>query len=152
MDGERMPLARLFVMGAGQLIAQLHERLAGEGWGDLRPAFGFVLARLHEGPATISSLAAFLGVTKQAGSKLVGQMERAGLVEVGLDPADARARLVSITGEGERLRAAAERIYADLEAAWAREVGADAVEAMRHDLGKVLRATNDGELPPIRPM
>lgn len=152
MEGPRVPLARLFVMGAGQLIAQLHERLADEGWSDIRPSFGFVLARLREEPATITSLAAFLGITKQAGSKLIEQMDQAGLVEVGPHPSDARARLVTITPEGGRLRDAAERIYADLEAVWAREIGADAVEAMRRDLGAILRATNDGELPPIRPI
>lgn len=152
MDSAHIPLARLFVMGAGYLVARLHERLAEEGWEDIRPSFGFVLARLHDGSATITTLSSFLGITKQAGSKTIEQMERGGLVEVGAHPSDARARLVFITPEGERLREAAERIYAELEAEWAMDIGADAVESMRRDLDTALRATNAGVLPPIRPI
>ena len=42
-------------------------------------------------------------------------------------------------------------IYAELEAGWAAVLGPAAVEGMRRDLEAVLRATHDGELPPVRP-
>jgi DNA-binding MarR family transcriptional regulator len=147
-----VPLARLFVMGARQLVERLHERLAERGWADVRPAYGYVLGGVREGAMTVSDIAALLGVTKQAASKVVSLMERAGYVEYRADASDARAKLVAITPHGVAFLADAEAIYADLEAEWAAVLGEPAIEAMRETLTTVLRATNDGALPPVRPL
>jgi len=147
-----IPLARLFVMGAGQLVSRMHDRLEEEGWRPIRPSYGFVLSRVRAQPATIVELAAFLGITKQASSKLVEQMERDGLVDIGPHPTDSRAKSVAISEQGRRLLMSVERIYADLEAEWADVLGHEMIEEMREGLKTVLRATNGGALPPMRPM
>ena len=57
-----------------------------------------------------------------------------------------------LTVRGRRLLATVERIYDELEGAWADVIGAAGVQRLRPaHLTRVLRATHDGELPPVRP-
>jgi DNA-binding MarR family transcriptional regulator len=148
-----VPLARLFAMAFRSLIDDLHERLAGRGWLDMRPLYGFVLLAVRDGdgPATVVSLAGLLGVTKQAASKLVTTMEELGYVERSAHEADGRAKAVSLTRRGAELLATVEAIYAELEGEWAAVLGGERVDALRQDLIQVLRATHGGALPPVRP-
>jgi DNA-binding MarR family transcriptional regulator len=146
-----VPLARLFVMGAGQLLNRLHEHLEARGWRGMRPAFGYILGAVREEPMTVSDIAAFLGVSKQAASKIVTTMVDAGYVSAAAHPTDSRAKLVAITPRGHALLTDAEEIYRDLEGEWAALVGRSGIESIRADLTTILRATNDGQLPPVRP-
>jgi DNA-binding MarR family transcriptional regulator len=145
------PLARLFAIAYRSLIDGLHERLRERGWADVRPAFGFVLLAASSGPTTSTELAAIMGTTKQAASKLVDTMESAGYVrrEVGSD--DLRSRPVVLTPRGKRLLVAVEDIYVELEQAWADVIGATRLRQMRRDLVRVLASGEEGELPPVRP-
>jgi len=61
-----------------------------------------VLRRLHEqGPTRQSVLAADFGLSPHSITDIVDGLERLGLAERRLDPADRRAKLVAITGAGE---------------------------------------------------
>ena len=151
VDAERTPLARLFGMAVRSLVDDLHLRMADHGYTDIRPAFGFVLNMVREGGATVVGIAELLGVTKQAASKIVDSMEDAGLVHRAPHGEDGRSKLVVLTDEGRKFLRTAESIYADLEEDWAAVIGRSHVDTMRSDLLKVLRATHDGRLPPIRP-
>ncbi|WP_163567530.1 MarR family winged helix-turn-helix transcriptional regulator [Fodinicola feengrottensis] len=91
---ETVPLARLFAMAYGHLIDGLHARLAEQGWHDVRPAFGFILLAVRSGPITATEIAALMGTTKQAASKLVTAMDEAGYVQHTVHPGDSRAKLV----------------------------------------------------------
>ncbi|GAA1658838.1 hypothetical protein GCM10009765_05200 [Fodinicola feengrottensis] len=148
---ETVPLARLFAMAYGHLIDGLHARLAEQGWHDVRPAFGFILLAVRSGPITATEIAALMGTTKQAASKLVTAMDEAGYVQHTVHPGDSRAKLVGLTRRGQRLLAAVDQIYRDLEAEWAKTLGATRIEHLRADLTTVLRATHQGQLPPVRP-
>ena len=147
---ERPPLARLFAIAYRSLIDGLHEQLVANGWTDVRPAFGFVLLAARDGPTTSTELAALMGTTKQAASKLVDVMVDAGYVRRTAGREDARQRPVRLTARGTRLLAAVEQIYRELEAEWAAVIGTVALERLRHDLVRVL-AGADGALPPVRP-
>lgn len=167
-----MPLARLFAMALRALVDELHDRLARRGWSDVRPLYGFALLAVRDGdrgegsdgageggggggdgggPATVVSLAGLLGVTKQAASKLVTNLEQAGYVRRAAHAGDGRAKAVTLTDRGTALLATVEEIYAELEAEWAALLGADRVDTVRRDLVHVLRATHGGTLPAIRP-
>ena len=145
-----VPLARLFAMGYRLLVDELHERLADRGWTGVRPAFGFVLVALREGPASLRDLPGVLGTTKQAVSKLVDAMVAAGLVQRVADPGDARAKRVELSARGRSLLSDVERIWADLEAEWAQTLGAGRLDALRADLEAVLRGAHGGSLPAVR--
>lgn len=145
------PLARLFAMAYRMLIDDLHEQLRVRGWTDVRPAFGFVLLAARERPTTATELAALMGTTKQAASKLVDAMVLAGYVERSDGMADARQRAVALTGRGRALLATVEDVYVELERGWAAVIGASRVERLRRDLLRVLGERHGGELPPVRP-
>jgi DNA-binding MarR family transcriptional regulator len=138
-------------MAYRMLIDSLHERLQAEGWADVRPAFGFVLLATRDRATTATELAALIGTTKQAGSKLVDAMVASGYVSRGVGAADGRQRPVHITARGKKLLTTVERLYADLEGEWATVIGASEVERVRGDLVRVVTAAHGGELPPVRP-
>jgi DNA-binding MarR family transcriptional regulator len=118
---------------------------------DLRPAFGFVLLAARDGPTTSTDLAALMGTTRQAASKLVDPLEGAGYIRRAVDDDDARQRPVHLAPRGVDLLAAVEAIYAELEQEWANVIGATKVARLRHDLTVVLTRTSGGQLPPVRP-
>lgn len=144
------PLARLFAIAFRQLIDGLHEELRTRGWTDVRPAFGFVLLAARSGPVTVSAVAALMGTTKQAASKLVEAMEVAGYVQRAAGSGDRRQRPVELSERGKALLTEVEGIYTNLEQRWADRLGRDAIETLRDNLIRVL-ANEDGTLPPVRP-
>jgi len=147
-----VPLARLFALAYRHLVEGLHERLRRRGWSDVRPSYGYVLLACRERATTSSELAATLGVSKQAAAKLVDGMVEADLVSRVAAPEDGRAKLLRLTRRGRRLLVVVEEIYVELEAEWARVVGADAVAALRGSLVEVLESAYGGRLPPVRPV
>ena len=146
-----MPLARLLALAYRQIIDDLHVRLASQGYDDVRPAFGYVLLALREQPTTATDIALLLGVTKQAASKLVDEMEQGGYIERETHSEDARAKKIGLTARGRRFLAVVESIYEDLEEEWARVTSRKRVEAMRNDLQRVVEAAHGGRLPAVRP-
>jgi DNA-binding MarR family transcriptional regulator len=145
-----VPLARLFAMAYRLLVDGLHERLADRGWTKVRPAFGFVLLALREGPVSLRDLPAVLGTSKQAVSKLVDAMVAAGYVERVPDPVDARAKRAQLSERGHALLAEVERIWAELERDWADALGEEGLAGFRKDLTTALRAAHGGSLPAVR--
>lgn len=151
LDGDDMPLARLFAMAFRHLIDELHGRLAAKGWAAMRPPYGFVLVAASRGPLTGAAIADLMGMTKQAASKLVDAMEAEGYVRREAGDGDGRSKRVALTARGRRLLDDVEAIYADIESEWAEALGRRRVDALRRDLLAVMRAAHGGELPPIRP-
>ncbi|WP_395726115.1 MarR family winged helix-turn-helix transcriptional regulator [Nakamurella sp.] len=148
---ERIPLARLFAIGYRVLVDGLHRRLAERGWTDVRVTYGFVLLAARSGELRGADVAALLGVSKQAASKLVDGLQEAGYVIRQPHANDERAKLIRLTERGVALLAVVEEIYAELEASWAALIGTDAVESLRADLTAVLERTHGGRLPVITP-
>jgi DNA-binding MarR family transcriptional regulator len=134
--GADLSLAALF---AGWALADtVAQRLAEDGFDDVRFADGLIFQHLVEGPRGIGALAERLGVSQQAASKSVADLERRGYVARVADPADGRARLVSLTRRGEAAIAAGRRHRAALDAELAHAHGADRVESARRLLLEVL--------------
>lgn len=114
----------------------------------LRTSHGYVFQHLLVRSPTVGELAELLGVTQQAVSKSVAELESLGYVERQADPYDSRVRRVSLTAAGrsaiERGRAA----RAALEKELLREVGAPALEAAKKALVALLSRT--GGLEAVR--
>ncbi|WP_460652859.1 MarR family winged helix-turn-helix transcriptional regulator [Kribbella endophytica] len=124
-----LSLASLF---AGWALAdELQAELAADGFDDSRFADGVVFQHLVGGPVTISALAERLGVTQQAASKSVADLEKRGYVAREADPDDARARQVVLTQRGQAVIASARRHRAGVERKLRQALGADRVEAAR---------------------
>jgi DNA-binding MarR family transcriptional regulator len=105
-DGRRPDLAAMLQPLVRALIAAELPVLARHGitmWGYI------VLNALHDGPArTQATLAESIGADKTRIIGTLDELQQAGLITREPDPADRRARLLSITPAGHRVRAAAQ--------------------------------------------
>jgi DNA-binding MarR family transcriptional regulator len=146
-----IPLARLFTMAAVSLVDELHLHLEDRGWPAVPQAAGYVLLACRDSPTTGSEIASLMRVSKQAASKLLEGLERAGLVERRPDDADVRRKVVALTARGRALLATVEDIYTELEGEWADVLGGPAVETIRTQVTTVLLNRFGGRLPAIGP-
>src|SRR5689334_18868424 len=110
---------------------ELLRRLAADGFADTRVADGVLIQHVVDGPRTITTLARRMGVTQQAASKQVADLERRGYVARAPDPADARARRVALAPRGVAVVQAGRRHREALAAELAAALGAARVEEAR---------------------
>ncbi|MER8008642.1 MULTISPECIES: MarR family winged helix-turn-helix transcriptional regulator [unclassified Streptomyces] len=144
-NSEAMALSAALLAVAGELTQRINEGVVARGFEGVRPAHGFAFARLAPDGATVTELAAHLGVTKQAASQLVDEVVRKGYAERRPHPADARARLVVLTERGWACTRAAEAAAAEVVREWADVLGEGEVRALRDQLGRI------APYGPIRP-
>ncbi|MFF4792527.1 MarR family winged helix-turn-helix transcriptional regulator [Streptomyces sp. NPDC001276] len=144
-NSEAMALSAALLAVAGELTQRIHDGVVARGFEGLRPAHGFAFARLAPDGATVTELAAHLGVTKQAASQLVDEIVRKGYAERLPHPEDARARLIVLTERGRACTRAAEESAADAVRVWGEVIGEGEVRAL---WGQLARLAAQG---PIRP-
>ena len=128
-------LAFLLLGSFRRLIDDLHAELAGAGFPEARPSHGFALQAIGPEAISISDLSRRLGVTKQAASKTVRQLEEIGYVTRTPDPRDARATLIARSPRGREFLAESSRILDRQRDTWRAAIGetrfAAAVSALR---------------------
>ncbi|MFE6970685.1 MarR family winged helix-turn-helix transcriptional regulator [Isoptericola sp. NPDC057653] len=129
---------------AGRLLfavqGALFGRLAAEGFDDLRPQHGAVLAWIEADGSRATELAQRSGQHKQVIGKLVDELEALGYVERHPDPDDRRAKLVVPTPRGRRQMARSDAIVADVERELADAVGAARYASFDAGLREVVEA------------
>jgi DNA-binding MarR family transcriptional regulator len=140
-------LAILFAISFRTLIDDLHVRLTAKGYGDVRPAHGFVFQLLAPDGATGSEIAEHLGITKQAASQMVDFLEQHGYILRQPHPGDGRGKIVVLTERGWNCIHETEAIFADQERQWTQVLGAERMETFREDLRRLVLASNDGVIP-----
>jgi DNA-binding MarR family transcriptional regulator len=144
-DDEAQELTALVLLAANALVDGIDAGVVARGFTDVRPAHGFAFARLTPSGATVSDLAAHLGVTRQAAGQLVDELAGKGYVERRPHPVDGRARLVVLTDKGWACTRAAEEAMAETVAAWQERLGGGSVGAERLEaLRGVLRVIAPG--------
>ncbi|MFB4307212.1 MarR family winged helix-turn-helix transcriptional regulator [Actinomadura sp. GTD37] len=136
--GFELPLR--FFLAFRVIIDEVHAELAREGHPDLRPMHGFVFQAIGPHGTTAVELGRRLGVSKQAAGKMVESLERAGYVERGADPRDARRKIVRLTARGTDSLARSARIFDRIRGDWARALGADRLGALEDDLRRMTPA------------
>jgi DNA-binding MarR family transcriptional regulator len=125
------------------LQAELFARLSEDGYDDLRPRHGAVLAYLDEDGIRATELARLSGRHKQVVGRLVDELEELGYVERRPDPADRRAKLVVPTTRGLDQMRRGDEIVADIEARHAREIGGRTYAAFRDVLRGVVARSGE---------
>lgn len=130
---ELVPHVPMFM---GLVFARLRERLASDA-PELRPSQVRVLECLPPGGLTISELGKRSGMTTQGCGQFVRQLAEAGMVEVGRDASDHRAKRVELTGLGRDRLALAHAVLASCEEEWAQAVGAERYRTFREVLAEV---------------
>ncbi len=136
-NSEAMALSAALLAVAGELTHRINEGVVARGFEGLRPAHGFAFARLAPGGATVTDLAAHLGVTKQAASQLVDEIVRKGYAERRPHPQDARARLVVLTEQGWACTRAAEEAAAEAVEVWVELLGEGEMGVLRDQLARI---------------
>ncbi len=133
--GFELPLRLL--LGFRVLIDELHAELARQGHPDLRPMHGFVFQAIGPRGTTAAELGRRLGISKQAAGKTIDALEQLGYAERGPDPADARRKVVRLTGRAVDALQRSAQIFDDLRDRWAEVIGAERLRAIEADLRKV---------------
>jgi DNA-binding MarR family transcriptional regulator len=103
MPAAALDLGSLSRLVADALAARVAARLQAAGFDDVREPQRAVVEGLVAGDVTVTHLAARLGVSAQAVSKTVTDLERAGYVQRGHHADDQRARPLAFTARGEEL-------------------------------------------------
>ncbi|NUT46579.1 MAG: MarR family transcriptional regulator [Saccharothrix sp.] len=105
---------------------ELFDTLAGDGFPDLRPQHGAVLAYLDEEGTRATDLARRSGQHKQVVGKVLDELEALGYVTRRPDPHDRRAKLVVPTERGLAQMSRSDAVVAGIERRLAERVGEDA--------------------------
>ncbi|MEV0651234.1 MarR family winged helix-turn-helix transcriptional regulator [Phytomonospora sp. NPDC050363] len=131
----------------------VHEKLAEQGFGDVRPAHGYVFQLLsNTHGSTAVEIAAHLGITKQGATQLLAELEDRGYVRRGPHPTDRRARIVTLTERGWACVAAVVAEWRAIEEGWAALVGRENLDAMHAGLAAIVgEASKKGPIM-LRPL
>jgi len=110
-----------------RILARLHEH----GYADLEPAHLTVFQ--YPGPQGLrpTDLAARLRMSKQALNYLLGELERLGYVERRPDTKDRRGKRVTLTARGVATIAVIRQAVDEVEADWAKQLGATRFAQLR---------------------
>src|SRR2546425_12933772 len=101
-----------------RMVEEITERMEADGYPDAPSRHHPLFENIDPEGTRVTVLAARAGITHQAMTQLVTELEERGIVERVADPSDGRARLVRLTDDGrKRVRAALEQIAA-IEAKW----------------------------------
>ncbi|MGW7003345.1 MarR family winged helix-turn-helix transcriptional regulator [Streptomyces sp. NPDC054933] len=154
-DGADLPgqVPLLLAMAFRAMNDQFHARLSELGREPLRPAHGYTFRYLaaHTG-ATTADLAAYLGITKQAASKAVTELHEWGYLERHPHRHDRRAQTLALTRRGHDYLQLADQLWIEAEQQWTELIGADRLDAIRHDLQTYLNHTYGNTEAPLRPL
>ncbi|MFY1616029.1 MarR family winged helix-turn-helix transcriptional regulator [Micromonospora sp. WMMD736] len=136
-------LGILAVQLSGRVQREIFTRAAHEGFDDVRPRHGAVLAYLDPEGTRPGELARLAGRNKQTMGAILDELERLGYVRRTPDPADRRAKLIVPTERGLRLMAASDGFVAAVERQLSDALGPDRYAQFRTTLRDSL-----AQLPP----
>ncbi|GII56178.1 MarR family transcriptional regulator [Planotetraspora thailandica] len=144
MARRRGEIPLLIAMAYRAMTDELHARLDAQGREPLRPAHGYTFRFLlgHDDAMSVD-LAEHLGVTKQAASKIVAELEGWGYVERRPHPHDGRARVVGLTAKGLAYVEEADRMWGEAEDRWAAIIGEERLDRLHDDLLGYVEAAGD---------
>ncbi len=128
------PVLLLVALAEHHLAEALQAHLVADGFVDHRLVHHNVMAHVTYAGIRLTELAEKAGVTKQAMSELVIDLERLGYLERTPDPHDGRAKLIGFTDKGRAAVDAAMRAFERMDA----ELGQQTVRSLRRGLLRVL--------------
>jgi DNA-binding MarR family transcriptional regulator len=139
-DDDAMSLGALLLAAGHGLVEGIQAGILARGFDDVRPAHGFAFARLAPAGATVSELAAHLGVTRQAAAQLVDELVAKGYVLRRPHPDDGRAQLIMLTERGWACTRAATEAAGDTVRNWGNTLGEKRLRALGADLAWIAPA------------
>ena len=135
------PLPALLTQVKEMAIDKMRARLAEEGYADIREGYGCVFGfiDIDEG-SRVTDLAERSGLTKQAVSEVIPELEQLGYAIREPDPRDKRAKIVRLTPKGREACLTGRRLFAEIEAEWAEQFGDELLAALREAAERIAAA------------
>ena len=119
-------------------VRKLHSRLADAGHPNIREGYGCVFGFIDiEKGSRLTDLADASGFTKQAVGEAVTDLEKLGYVERLPDPTDGRAKIIKLTDWGMDAVLKGRRLFAEIEAEWAEQLGSELLATLREAATKI---------------
>ncbi len=112
------------------LIAWMHEH----GSTELTRSSSMIFSYLEPDGTRPADLARWIGISRQAVHKTLGEMVELGLVELIPDPDDRRSKIVILTPRGEEWVVLARRVLAEIEQELEARIGSDRMAGLREAL------------------
>ena len=136
--GER-PMSVLLSRAEAVFLGDFEKRLADSDFGDVSVAHSANVMRfLMDGPMRASQFVGACGLSKQAVSQQISQLERRGYIASTPDPDDQRARILALTERGKAAQRHIRQIFRDVEQSWAAQLGERDAASLRRILEKLL--------------
>ncbi|MEU1973508.1 helix-turn-helix domain-containing protein [Microbacterium sp. NPDC019599] len=132
-------LATLLMAASRSVNEQALGAIDPQGTSGIRIAHVPLIAALEPGGARFVTLAARMGISRQAVASLVRDLTDAKVTEVVADPLDGRAQLVRLTQLGDDFCRRAADYLEERERRWRRQYGNESIAAVR----KVLRGLTE---------
>jgi len=140
VDPRALDLGHLALFVGHAVSDAVQAAVAASGHGDLRFSHGFLFQHLVDGERTVGDLATRLGVTQQAVSKVVAELEALGYLERADGAGDRRRRPVRLSARGRAAIARARKARLAVERRLEARCGARAVASARAVLADALEA------------
>lgn len=131
---EDTPVLLLIALAERHLVEALQANLVAAGFDDHRAVHHNVMAHVTYEGIRLTELAEKAGITKQAMSELVNDLEQLGYLMRTPDPHDRRAKLIEFTDKGRAAVREAMRAFAEMESA----LGAPSLRSLRRSLLTIL--------------
>jgi DNA-binding MarR family transcriptional regulator len=141
-------LALLLLGGFRSLAHAATKQLTYRGFEDFRPAHDFAMRSIAAGAENASELGRRLSISKQAAAKTIALLEERGYVGRDLDAQDARRKRLQLTPRGFEVLRTGEKIFDELRAQWAEQIGMDRLEMVESVLIERLKAIPNGFIEP----
>lgn len=118
-------------------------KVASRGFDGMTPAFASLMPLLDATGVRPTTLAQRAGISKQAISQLVRELEARGYVEQIPDPTDTRAKIVCLTKRGVALHAACAEVRLELHSVAIAKLGKSRASRLRRDLLELAAALEE---------
>ena len=142
-----IPLTALLDLAFEAMLAEFRSEIEQSEFDDLRITHGCVFRYVRGTGMRLTEIAERANVTKQSAGEVVDDLVELGYVERVPDPADRRAKLVRLTGRGEKAQEFGFRAFAAIEERWADRFGAERIASLRKTLEEVVATEASHAVP-----
>ncbi|WP_410592094.1 MarR family winged helix-turn-helix transcriptional regulator [Amycolatopsis sp. lyj-23] len=145
VESTSLDLSLTALFAGWAMTDEVQRRLAARGFGGLRFNDGVVFQHVLAAPLSVTALAERMGVTQQAASKAVADLEHRGLVRREPDPADGRTKLLHLTEHALAAVEATRVLRQELQEELVAEHGTERVEDARTLLAAIIGRYGGGD-------